>query len=67
MITIQIDEDSADLLLFGAFLEGRLSCLDCVNGILELSHLIPLLLKLGFKLSTAIAELLVEVLHRAAF
>ena len=67
MITFQVYDDSADLLLRGALLLGRLSYLDCVNGLLELCHLLPLLLKLGFKLAAAIAELLVEVLHRAAF
>ena len=67
MITFQIDEDSADLLLSGALLYGRLSYLDCVYGLLELSHLLLLLLKLGLKLKTAIAELLVDILHRAAF
>ena len=34
---------------------------------MKLSHLLPLLLKLGVKLPTSIAELLVEVLNRAAF
>jgi len=67
LISFQVDDDSADLILRGVLLLGRLCSLDCVNGLLELCHLLPLLLKLGFKLAAAIGELLVEVFNRAAF